>query len=140
MSKVGISNGPFYVRRPLLVIEALVATAVIFGGLYIVSPFFIPAVSSSSGAIFASFGGWFAFRGIGVAYLLPGLTVWYGVLLDNRRVRKWGMLGIFLVIFFFQVLSVLVNGWRPITWLYPTAVSIISAYCWLVIRWEDRHG
>lgn len=150
MSRLGISNGPLYVRRPFFVIEAIVATAVIVGGLYVMSPFFIAAVGANSGALSAAFTNETSRIAVGFLYLVPGLTVWAGMLLsrkDNvkaqiaaKKLRKWGLFSSFCIILFFQILGILTNGIRPIIWLYPMAVALIAAYTWVIVRWEDKHG
>lgn len=125
-------------HRPHRYIEAVIALVFILGGLYLLSPWYVPRGEpyvTEYGDDLTTYVSRIIF---GVLYMIPGVMMLVGLKWDKKWLREHALFGAWLVILFTVVLSWVVYGLFPINWLAPLGIGLISAVIWLRARWEGK--
>jgi len=128
------------VYRPHHYIEYIIASFVLVGGLYIGSPWYVGASGGGdvNPGLYATLITETARYFFAFLFSFPSLCILVGKWKQKKNWVRFGLYWSFIVIFFTVVLIWATNGLRPVTWLAPLMVGLISAVLWIRARWEDR--
>ena len=117
--------------NPHLVIECVLALALIIFGLYVASPWYVVTASNALGAIADT---QISRSILGGLYLVPALMTLIGF--KRKHLRKWGAFGMFCAYLFAVLLRLLTVGFFPFIWLFMFALSLIAGTLYI---YESRH-
>ncbi len=125
--------------KPYTIIELILAVVILGFGIYLASPLYQAAPTTTIGAIFDSYVGR-AF--LSILYIAPPLVTLAGVTLKNQTkslaYRSWGALGIFNAYLFVSILRIITQGWIPVIWIFLLALSLIAGVIHLRLQYERK--
>ncbi len=126
-------------NRPYMVIELILAVVILGFGIYLASPFYHAAATTTIGALFDSYVG----RAVlSFLYIVPPLFTLVGFCVKNYTrslaFRSWGALGIFNAYLFVSILRIITQGWIPVIWIFLLALSLIAGVIHLRLQYERK--
>lgn len=126
-------------NRPLEIIEWVIASFTLIGGIYLFSPIYqISLRQNGLSAVAAAMNHpyvvlfWAAVLIVGAFFVLVGL--WR----DIPQFKSIGWFSIILARLFQILTTILVIGILPITWIYPLTITCVIVVLWVVARLEVR--
>lgn len=118
-------------------IEWIVAVCTLVGGIYIFTPLYAVSKASNGASLFASsLGHPLSIFLWGSLLLVGAILVIFGKLTKRPQVKSVGWFSIFLARFFQILTTILVQGFLPLSWIYPFTVMLIVMVLWLRARLE----
>jgi uncharacterized membrane protein len=128
------------VYRPHHYIEIIIAIFVLIGGLYIGSPWYIGSNTTAdvNPGLYASLVTESARYVFAFLFSLPSILVLWGKFRKSKRLTQWGLYFSYIVILFTVVLIWATSGLRPLNWLSPFIIGLITATLWIRSKWEDK--
>jgi len=129
----------FVADDPQRSVRLIIALALIIGGLYIVSPFYVPQVAPGvTTPIAQTLTTQISLYVFGFLYATPGFMIVYGTWRDNMKTIEHGLYWAYIVILFTVLLIWIIQGLFPMTWLSTFALGLIAAVKWIRLRWEAK--
>lgn len=117
---------------PLSLIEIIIGVTAIVGGLYIFSPFLqISVAMNGASPLIATLGSKIPVLIFGFFYLLSGLLILLGVIKGRNGSLRAGLLLHIFARFYVFLVTMLVTGILPLSWLSGVVVMAITVVCWL---------
>lgn len=71
---------------------------------------------------------------VGVVYTLSGVGITYGIYKRKYPIRAWSLFANIMIRLYALVLTWLMQGLLPLTWLGPLTVLAITVVCYLIVR------
>lgn len=129
------SRVPRVVSDPTYYIKWVLVLLFIGAGLYLIGPFYEMFMGTGNGALRLVAETGLVVKIFGAIYLLSGSSLAIGMIKNNTTWQRWGLYSMYIILFFTNLMQVLTYGFRPITWLAPMCLAIISMLLWIRERW-----
>jgi hypothetical protein len=118
---------------PLPTIEALIATFCIIGGLilFAFAGSYIAGGLVSVPSVFANFQQFSGPLIFGATYFFGGIFTLWGLHKGNDRKEEWGLLLMFFSLLLTWILTLMINGIVPLSWITVMFMSFICGVVYL---------
>jgi hypothetical protein len=128
------------VYRPHHYIEYVIALFILIGGLYIGSPWYVGSNNTAdvNPGLYATLVTESARYIFSFLFSAPALLILFGKWKKKTKFLQTGLYCAYIVIFFTVCLIWATTGLRPMNWLSPLALGIITAILWIRGKWENR--
>ena len=132
---VNFNRFRFWGRNPLTIVEFIIAVASIIGGVYVASPLIIySSLVNGATPLVAALAHPVALVAFGVLLALSGIIVIAGIFMHRYRWRANGLFLNILLRIYGIIVTFLIQGLLPLTWLATLTVTIIALVCYLYDR------
>ena len=122
-------------RSPLACIELIIAISAVVGGLYVLSPYLVVTVSIIDAPnIVQNLATTTGIVTLGIASIMNGLVMIYGVVTNKYKVRSIGLFINIILRLYVTIVTIIAQGLFPMTWLANVTIMLIAAVCYLQIR------
>jgi hypothetical protein len=123
-------------EKTMSAVEVVVASAVLLSGLWFISPFYNPEMSTSAQILESEL----TPRLIGILHIIFAGSVLVAMFVRDWAwrpfVRRWGAFGIFVLYMFYGFSGILMLGLGRVSWISTFAVALIAALIHIKLRWE----
>lgn len=118
-------------KRPLVVVEVIVAVGLLVSGLYAVGPWYVTNATTPIGQAIDST---IVRMMIGSFYTISAGTSLWGALRRTGEDKTTGLFLMFLSYSFMTILRWLAIGFTPLTWVFSLTLALIVAFLYFRIR------
>lgn len=128
-------------RNPLTYIELMIAITSVIGGVYILSPFVVLNLPPSTGStVILAITSQLGVAALGVAAIVSGLMIIWGILALRTRPRQWGLFLGILLRFYTVFATLLIYGLVPLNWMNSLVQALIMAVCYINLKSRAGRG
>lgn len=117
----------FVEGRSEIVIEIILAAVLVIFAIYLGGPWYFAGPTTVIGQSIEAD----AVRALtAVLYIIPGVLT-LATINRSRRVRMYGVFGLFLAYMFTTILRVLTVGFTPLMWIFTLALALVAGVCYI---------
>jgi hypothetical protein len=127
--------------EPVRAIEWVIAICTLMGGLYVFTPLYdISQRTAPVGVIAQIIQSQYSVVIFGILLIASAVLIIIGLKLNKPRLRSSGLF-ILIMVRTFQIISTFViQGFLPITWIYPLTITLVCVVLWGWARLEVHSG
>jgi hypothetical protein len=134
LNRLGYSVDP---QRTLLrSIEWVIAVFTLVGGLFIFTPVYTIETAAYPGVFAQALTSPFSIYMFAIILVIGAILAIIGKITHKPQIKSVGWFSIFLARFFQILTTLLVQGFLPVTWLYPLTIMFVVIILWIRARFE----